>query len=83
MIIIILLTYKALNNLAPVYLSDLLQYRVDWGSRRDNTLLLLDSKINRVTLGGKSICQSSFSALEQYPTKPPSQCLSCLVQEKS
>ncbi len=30
-----LLTYKALNNLAPVYLSDLLQCRVDCGSERD------------------------------------------------
>ncbi len=34
---VLLLTIKALNNLAPMYLNDLLQCRVDWGSRRDNT----------------------------------------------
>ncbi len=56
---VLLLIYKALNNLAPVYLSDLLQCRVDWGSRRDNTLLLVDPKINKVTFGGK----------KQYPTR--------------
>ncbi len=49
---ILLLTYSALNCLAPMYPSDLLQCRVEWGSRRDNTLLLVDPKINRVTFGG-------------------------------
>ncbi len=56
---VLLLTYKALNNLAAVYLSDLLQYRVDWGSRRDNTLLLVDSKINRVTFGGRAFFKAA------------------------
>ncbi len=52
---VLLVTYKALNNLAPVYPSDILQCIVDWGSRRDNTLLLVDPKINRVTYGGEHL----------------------------
>ncbi len=51
--------YKALNNLAPVYLSDLLQCREDWGSRRDNTLLLVDPKLNRVTVWGKAFFKAA------------------------
>ncbi len=77
---VLLLTYKALNNLASVYLVDLLQCIVDWWSRRDNTLLLVDPKINRVVFGGRALFKA---ALEQYPTKPPSQCLSYPVHEKS
>ena len=56
---VLLLTYKALNGLAPVYLSDLLQLRVNRGSRRDNTLLLVDPKINRVTFGGRAFCKAA------------------------
>ncbi len=56
---ILLLTYKALNNLAPMYLSDLLQCRVDWGSRSDNTLLLVDPKIHRVTFGGRAFFKAA------------------------
>ncbi len=46
-------------HLAPVYLSDLLQCRVDWGSRRDNTLILVDPKINRVILGGRAFFKAA------------------------
>ncbi len=56
---ILLLTYKALNNLAPLYLSDLLQCRVDWGFRRDNTLLLVYPKINRVTFGSRAFFKAA------------------------
>ncbi len=56
---VLLLTYKAQNNMAPVYLSDLLQCRVDWGSRRDNTLLLVDPKINRVTFEGRAFFKAA------------------------
>ncbi len=56
---VLLLTYKALNNLAPVYLGNLLQCRVDWGSRRDNILLLVDPKINRMTSGGRAFFKAT------------------------
>ncbi len=56
---VLLLTYKALNNLAPVYLSDLLQCRMDSGSRRDNTLLLVDPKIKRVTFGRRAFFKAA------------------------
>ncbi len=80
---VLLLTYKALNNLAPVYLSNLLQCRVDWGSRRDNTLLLVDPKINRVTFGGRAFFKAAPVLWNSIPPSLRSQCLSCPVQEKS
>ncbi len=64
---ILLLTYKALNNLAPVYLSDLLQCIVDWGSRRDNSLLLVDPKINRVTFGGRAFFKAALVLWNNIP----------------
>ncbi len=75
----LLLTYKALNNLAPVYLSDLFQGRVDWGSRRDNTLLLVDPKIKRVTFREEHFSKQlqcsgivSHQASEPVPQLPSS-----------
>ncbi len=56
---VLLLTYKTIINLASVYLSGLLQCRVDWGSRRDTTLLLVDPKINRVTYGGRAFFKAA------------------------
>ena len=51
---ILLLAFKALNGLAPIYLTDLLQHRPDWGSRRDQTNLLISPRINRITFGGRA-----------------------------
>ena len=56
---ILLLTFKSLNRLAPTYLTDLLQLRPDWGSRRDQTLLLIDPKIKRITFGGRAFRKSA------------------------
>ncbi len=65
---VLLLTYKVLNSLAPVYQSDLLQCRVDWGYTSDNILLLVEPKNKYSDFWRKGILQSSSSTLEQYHT---------------
>lgn len=56
---ILLLTYKALNGKAPVYISDMLQRRSDKGTRNDNKLLLVDPRMKRVTFGGRSFTKAA------------------------
>ena len=56
---ILLLTYKAMNGKAPVYISDMLQRRPERGTRSDNKLLLVNPKINRVTFGGRSFTKAA------------------------
>lgn len=56
---ILLLTYKSLHDQAPIYLSDLLKLRTNWGSRRDHLQLLIDPKINRKTFGGRAFKKSA------------------------
>ena len=64
---ILLLTYKALNGLAPPYLHDLLQPRPDWGSRRDHTNLLIVPKIKRSTFGGRAFRRASAVLWNNLP----------------
>ncbi len=72
---VLLLTYKVLNGLTPVYLSDLLQCRVDWEFRRDNTLHMVDPKINRVIFAGRAFCKA---APVPWNSIPPSLCISVI-----
>ena len=64
---VLLLTYKALNGLAPVYISDLLQRRPERGTRSDNKLLLVNPRINRVTYGGHFFAKAAPELWNNLP----------------
>ncbi|XDV37942.1 hypothetical protein PO909_007459, partial [Leuciscus waleckii] len=52
---VLLLTYKALNGLAPVYLTDLLSpYNPSRSLRSLNSRLLVIPRISRTTKGGRA-----------------------------
>ncbi len=59
---ILLLTYKCFNGLAPAYLEELLHKRPDSGSHRDNDILLIVPKVNRVTFGGISLTEHRLTS---------------------
>lgn len=56
---ILLLVFKCLHGSAPVYLSELLEKRINKGTRADNKNLLVVPRFKNVTLGGRSFSRSS------------------------
>ena len=56
---ILLLTYKSLKGLSPVYLTELLQPRKNKGTRRDNMNLLVEPRFKYVTYGGRSFSRAA------------------------
>ena len=57
------------HGLAPSYLSDLLKYRKDRGSRNEKHHLLIDPKITRVTFGGRSFMKAYPVLWNPVPVK--------------
>ena len=65
---VLLLTFKSLNSMAPVYLTELLEYRPNKGTRRDNLNLLVEPRYKRVTLGGRAFSRSAPVLWNRLPT---------------
>ncbi len=56
---VLLLTYKSLNNMAPIYLTELLEHRTNKGTRRDNMNLLVEPRFKCKTYGGRAFSRSA------------------------
>ena len=65
---IILLTWKALNGLAPLYIKNMLQFREENRSlRTPSNLYLKIPRHNRTTLGGNAFCVVAPTLWNQLP----------------
>ncbi len=64
---VLLLTFKSLNNCAPVYLTELLEHRTNKGTRRDNMNLLVEPRFNRTTYGGRAFSRSAPRLWNKLP----------------
>ena len=65
---LILLTWKCLNGLAPIYLSELLQYKEEiYGKRATYIKTLYPPKTNQVTCGDRSFQKGAPDLWNKLP----------------